>query len=407
MPIQPLALTAKALDTGSLINTLASMRKMQSAAQQQQMNQMAIEKAQREQQRADAFRNALASGAGASPEGMQRLMGIDPSAAIQLQDMLTKQQQAKKDALKTDLDLFGKIAGSLPDTPENYRSLYDDAVKTNPMLQPYLPKPETYKPGMMSEMGVSPALRYQRETAGISQKAKREEAEIAAKAKIEAAKIRSAAQAPAQPTEGIPSERVLPPEIKSVVESSSPTQAQQLIDYYNRKKIENLFKEKTDKPLTESQGKATTFALRMKEANKILEDFEKEGTFTPSALRSAAEKMPFIGGGLGAAAGFVAESGDEQRIRQARENFITAVLRQESGAVIGQEEFDREERKYFPQIGDTPETIKQKRKARQLAIDAMSYQAGPGKTKVKEFNPEGIGREQKEKFGFLGISPEE
>ena len=189
MPIQPLALTAKALDTGSLINTLASMRKMQSAAQQQQMNQMAIEKAQREQQRADAFRNALASGAGASPEGMQRLMGIDPSAAIQLQDMLTKQQQAKKDALKTDLDLFGKIAGSLPDTPENYRSLYDDAVKTNPMLQPYLPKPETYKPGMMSQMGVSPALRYQRETAELAGKSRERAADLAASARLEAANL--------------------------------------------------------------------------------------------------------------------------------------------------------------------------------------------------------------------------
>lgn len=189
MPIQPLALTAKALDTGSLINTLASMRQMQSSAQQQQMNQMAIEKAQREQQRADAFRNALASGAGASPEGMQRLMGIDPSAAIQLQDMLTKQQQAKKDALKTDLDLFGKIAGSLPDTPENYRSLYDDAVKTNPMLQPYLPKPEAYKPGMMSQMGVSPTVRYQRETAELSGESRKRAAELAAAARLQAAQL--------------------------------------------------------------------------------------------------------------------------------------------------------------------------------------------------------------------------
>ena len=71
-------------------------------------------------------------------------------------------------------------------------------------------------------------------------------------------------------------------------------------------------------------------------------------------------------------------SAEQQQVDQARRNFITAVLRQESGAAIAASEFANEERKYFPQVGDTAEVIAQKQKARELAIKAMNIQAGPG-----------------------------
>jgi hypothetical protein len=43
-----------------------------------------------------------------------------------------------------------------------------------------------------------------------------------------------------------------------------------------------------------------------------------------------------------------------QQYNAAKQNFVTAVLRKESGAAISQSEFDKEDQKYFPQ----PETAR-------------------------------------------------
>ena len=52
-------------------------------------------------------------------------------------------------------------------------------------------------------------------------------------------------------------------------------------------------------------------------------------------------------------------------------------MRKESGAAIAASEFANEEKKYFPQIGDSKKVIEQKQKARDLAIKALEVQAGP------------------------------
>ena len=68
---------------------------------------------------------------------------------------------------------------------------------------------------------------------------------------------------------------------------------------------------------------------------------------------------------------------DEYRsFLQAKTNFVTAVLRKESGAAISSEEFTNEDKKYFPQPGDKQELIDQKRQARILAIDTLRMSAG-------------------------------
>ena len=55
-----------------------------------------------------------------------------------------------------------------------------------------------------------------------------------------------------------------------------------------------------------------------------------------------------------------------------------AKLRKESGAVIADEEMDREIRVYFPQLGDSTAVISQKRDSRKVAQDAMIRSAGRG-----------------------------
>ena len=144
------------------------------------------------------------------------------------------------------------------------------------------------------------------------------------------------------------------------------------------------------KPLTESQGNATAYGMRMAEANKIITDLEKKGVTNTGAIRSAISGTvgltPFVGEKLGEGVsaamnplpGFMGgPSSEQQQVDQARRNFITAVLRKESGASISPSEFANEEKKYFPQAGDTADVIAQKQAARNLAIQAMTVQAGP------------------------------
>lgn len=144
------------------------------------------------------------------------------------------------------------------------------------------------------------------------------------------------------------------------------------------------------KPLTEAQGNSVAFGARAIEANRIATDLEKQGVRNTGAIRTAVggivSMTPFVGeqleqgvrstfNVLPSAAG--GPSAEQQQTEQARRNFVSAVLRKESGAAIGVDEYKNEERKYFPQAGDTDKVIKQKQEARKLAIEALKAQAGP------------------------------
>lgn len=153
--------------------------------------------------------------------------------------------------------------------------------------------------------------------------------------------------------------------------------------------------------LTESQGNATAFGMRMLDANKMLTDLEKKNVTSGGRVKGAVEGtltslIPYQGANLAEGAGSIMNvlpgfmggpSGPQQQYDQAKRNFITAVLRKESGASIAPSEFANEEKKYFPQAGDTDEVIKQKQRARGLAVEAMKVQAGPGAKSIKPYEP--------------------
>jgi hypothetical protein len=144
--------------------------------------------------------------------------------------------------------------------------------------------------------------------------------------------------------------------------------------------------------LTESQGNATAFGMRMLESDNLLSNLEKAGTISSGRIRGAVEGtltslIPYQGANLAEGAGSIMSampgflggpSSEQQQYDQAKRNFITAVLRKESGASIASSEFLNEEKKYFPQAGEDDKVIKQKQRARKLAIEAMKIQAGPG-----------------------------
>jgi hypothetical protein len=137
--------------------------------------------------------------------------------------------------------------------------------------------------------------------------------------------------------------------------------------------------------MSESQSNATAYGMRMKEANAILDDLSKKGVLKGALI----EGVPLVGESLGKVLPSVlgGTSEAQQQVNQAKSNFITAVLRKESGAVISDSEFDREDRKYFPQVNDSAAVIKQKENARKLAIKAIEVQAGPGAKSIQQLQP--------------------
>jgi hypothetical protein len=137
--------------------------------------------------------------------------------------------------------------------------------------------------------------------------------------------------------------------------------------------------------MTESQSNATAYGMRMKEANAVLDDLSKKGVLKGALI----EGVPLVGESLGKVLPSVlgGTSAAQQQVNQAKSNFITAVLRKESGAVISDSEFDREDKKYFPQVNDSPAVIKQKENARKLAIKAIEIQAGPGAKSIQQLQP--------------------
>lgn len=144
---------------------------------------------------------------------------------------------------------------------------------------------------------------------------------------------------------------------------------------------------KGEKPLTESQGKATGMALRAQTAHDTLMKLENAGTMTPGYIKRSAEAVPFVGEGLGTLTNWT-QSGNQQKVEQAQRDFVNAALRVESGAAISQSEFDNAKKQYFPQPGDSKAVIEQKRKNRETEIASLKIQAGPGSKVIKPAEPD-------------------
>lgn len=153
------------------------------------------------------------------------------------------------------------------------------------------------------------------------------------------------------------------------------------------------------KPLTETQSNAVAFGMRAVESNKIATDLENKGVTNTGVIRTVlggtVSGTPIIGEKLEqnvrSTFNVLPEfaggpSPEQQQNDQARRNFISAVLRKESGAAISPTEYVNEERKYFPQLGDSDKVIKQKQQARNLAIQALEAQAGSSGKRMIERN---------------------
>ena len=119
--------------------------------------------------------------------------------------------------------------------------------------------------------------------------------------------------------------------------------------------------------ITEGMRKNSGYATRMNTAEQTLQAIEAEG-YKPGGL---AEHLL-----TGTTYGNWLISDEGQRYRNAQADWVRAKLRQESGAVIGEQEMADEIKTYFPMPGDKPETIKQKADRRKVAENAMIDASG-------------------------------
>jgi hypothetical protein len=131
------------------------------------------------------------------------------------------------------------------------------------------------------------------------------------------------------------------------------------------------------KPQTQTQAKVNGFADRLLEAESILKDSNKFGSF----FAVGADLPNYL------------KTEDRQEFEQAQRNFINAVLRTESGAVIADSEFENAAQQYFPQRGDSAGTLLQKAANRNTVISNFYREANVPRPddKVLKFEPLSIG----------------
>jgi hypothetical protein len=118
-----------------------------------------------------------------------------------------------------------------------------------------------------------------------------------------------------------------------------------------------------------SQAAAAGYADRMVQADALLSD-PALATVQTDVVERGKASVPF---GIGN----MLTSPEFQQADQAQRDFINAILRRESGAVISESEFASARQQYFPQPGDSPQVLAQKAANRKTAIAGVARAAGP------------------------------
>ena len=125
----------------------------------------------------------------------------------------------------------------------------------------------------------------------------------------------------------------------------------------------------TNIDFNQNQGVAAGFADRMVASEQILSD--------PAIVKAMTDPVEQGKGSVPFGVGNFIVSKEYQMAEQAKRDFINSILRRESGAVISPSEFENAAQQYFPQPGDSPEVIAQKKRNRDIALAGIQRAAGP------------------------------
>jgi hypothetical protein len=125
------------------------------------------------------------------------------------------------------------------------------------------------------------------------------------------------------------------------------------------------------KDLTEAQGKASAFQSQMVSANNVVRNLEANG-FNPTSFASQTA-VRLAGGAVNPLVPVAA-----QQYKQAQDQWSEAYLRFKTGAAATEQEVQRNNRTFFPVLGDKPDQIAQKAAAREQAERDIGIAAGRG-----------------------------
>ena len=129
----------------------------------------------------------------------------------------------------------------------------------------------------------------------------------------------------------------------------------------------------SSKPPTSAQSTVAGYASRLEQAEPTFRSLQKDIQNMNIVSFEAQVRLPAA-----------AQSATIQQYMQAARNFINAILRRESGAVISPTEFSEARQQYLPQPSDSPETIKLKEQNRKLVFASLRNAAGPAYYSVEE-----------------------
>lgn len=148
-----------------------------------------------------------------------------------------------------------------------------------------------------------------------------------------------------------------------------------------------------EKPLTAAQLTALGYGERLMQSNQVIEEVGSQFTGALAKV-TGADWFPNI-----------LKSEDRQQFEQAQRNFITAVLRRESGAAIADSEFDNAKIQYFPQSGDSPGVLAQKKLNRAQVEKSVLREGGQDTTLQDQTinDPLGLGLQTTNVNNPLGI----
>jgi hypothetical protein len=122
---------------------------------------------------------------------------------------------------------------------------------------------------------------------------------------------------------------------------------------------------KEAKPLSDTQARAFGYAQRIGQAEQIFSKLEPMITSLSTFQLATQRTIPNA-----------LKEGVMQEQEQAERNFVNAVLRRESGAVISDQEFDNAKKQYFPQPGDTAKVLAQKKQNRVTVYQNLMREGG-------------------------------
>lgn len=126
--------------------------------------------------------------------------------------------------------------------------------------------------------------------------------------------------------------------------------------------------------MTEAQAKAATFKSQMESAERELQSIPID------ASKLSSQMDVKMAGGLTN----ILSSPVAQRARQAQEQWAESFLRFKTGAAATKDEVILNVRTFFPQPGDSPQVISQKKRARDQAVKDISFAAGQHKQGDKQ-----------------------